>query len=216
MVDPGIWFPMFSLTETARNKVLEFIEAEGGLEKWGLAVSAGAGGRYGLDLVELDSLEGVTKVNGVENGKGIQIYIETGSEDKLKGVSVDYVERLSGAGFKFENPNDQRSAYSLGNKDQPAPELTGETATKIKQLFDGEINPALASHGGWVQLLDYKDESGTAYVELGGGCRGCGMVNVTLKSGIEARLKELIPEVKAIVDSTDHDGGSNPFYSPGK
>ena len=60
---------------------------------------------------------------------------------------------------------------------------------KIQKILDEMINPAVASHGGFVSLLDVKENF--VYLMLGGGCQGCGMVNVTLKQGIEATLKQV-------------------------
>ena len=85
---------------------------------------------------------------------------------------------------------------------------------KIQKILDEMINPAIAGHGGWVDLLDFKDNR--VYVRLGGGCQGCGMVNVTLKQGIEQTLKEEIPQIEGVVDTTDHAEGTNPYYQPAK
>jgi Fe/S biogenesis protein NfuA len=49
---------------------------------------------------------------------------------------------------------------------------------------------------------------------LGGGCRGCGMVDVTLKQGIEKLIRQNIPEISEIYDTTDHASGTNPYYQP--
>src|SRR5437773_9437953 len=68
-----------------------------------------------------------------------------------------------------------------------------EVKSRIQKILDEMINPAVASHGGWVELLDVKEN--IAYLKLGGGCQGCGMVNVTLKQGIETTLKEEIPQL---------------------
>ncbi len=84
----------------------------------------------------------------------------------------------------------------------------------VQDLLDKEINPAVASHGGFFSLIDVKDD--TVYVQLGGGCQGCGMVDVTLRQGVEQRMKEVLPEMVALVDTTDHASGNNPYYSPGK
>ena len=89
-----------------------------------------------------------------------------------------------------------------------------EVKSKIQQILDEMINPAVAGHGGFVELLDVKEN--IAYLRLGGGCQGCGMVNVTLKQGIEATLKEEIPQLAGVIDQTDHAGGSNPYYQPAK
>jgi Fe/S biogenesis protein NfuA len=89
-----------------------------------------------------------------------------------------------------------------------------EIREKVQKILDEMINPAVAGHGGWVDLLDVKEN--LVYLRLGGGCQGCGMVNVTLKQGIEATLREEIPEVAGVVDQTDHQGGNNPYYQPAK
>ena len=89
-----------------------------------------------------------------------------------------------------------------------------EIKDKVQELLDASINPAVAGHGGHVQLIDVKES--VVYVQMGGGCQGCGMADVTLKAGIERMIKEEIPEVTEILDTTDHASGQNPYYSPGK
>lgn len=85
---------------------------------------------------------------------------------------------------------------------------------KVQQILEEQINPAVAAHGGVVELIDVDDA--TVYVQLGGGCQGCGMANVTLKQGIEAAIRQQVPEVAAIYDTTDHASGTNPYYQPSK
>jgi len=85
-----------------------------------------------------------------------------------------------------------------------------EIRTKVQQLLDREINPALWMHGGWVELIDVRKNS--IFLRLGGGCQGCGAVDVTLKQGIEKSIRELIPQVGEILDTTDHAAGRNPYY----
>jgi len=89
-----------------------------------------------------------------------------------------------------------------------------EMKDKIQQLLDESINPAVAGHGGFVQLIDVKDN--TVYIQMGGGCQGCGMADVTLKAGIERMIMEEVPEVTEVLDTTDHASGNNPYYTPGK
>jgi Fe/S biogenesis protein NfuA len=48
-------------------------------------------------------------------------------------------------------------------------------------------------------------------LRFGGGCHGCGMVDVTLKQGIERTLMEKVPGVTAVRDATDHDTGTAPY-----
>ena len=89
-----------------------------------------------------------------------------------------------------------------------------EVKDRIQKILDEMINPAIAAHGGFVEVLDVQQN--VAYVRLGGGCQGCGMVNVTLKQGIEATLRDEIPQLAGVIDQTDHAGGTNPYYQPAK
>jgi NFU1 iron-sulfur cluster scaffold homolog, mitochondrial len=85
---------------------------------------------------------------------------------------------------------------------------------RVADLFEAEINPAIARHGGFVELLDVQD--GVVMLRMGGGCQGCGMADVTLRQGIETALRKSVPEVAGIVDITDHSAGSNPYVTASK
>ncbi|HWM76204.1 MAG TPA: NifU family protein, partial [Methylomirabilota bacterium] len=85
---------------------------------------------------------------------------------------------------------------------------------KIQDLLDTAINPAVAGHGGVVSLVDVRDKM--VYLQMGGGCQGCGMADVTLKQGIETMIREELPEVADIIDVTDHAGGENPYSAASK
>jgi Fe-S cluster biogenesis protein NfuA len=87
-----------------------------------------------------------------------------------------------------------------------------EIRRRVQQVLDTIINPAVASHGGFVNLLDVTNN--TVFLEFGGGCQGCGMVSVTLKYGVERTIREEVPEVGEILDTTDHASGRNPYYAP--
>jgi Fe-S cluster biogenesis protein NfuA len=87
-----------------------------------------------------------------------------------------------------------------------------EIRRRVQQVLDTIINPAVASHGGMVTLLDISNNA--VYLEFGGGCQGCGMVSVTLKYGVERTIREEVPEVGEILDTTDHAAGRNPYYAP--
>ncbi len=89
-----------------------------------------------------------------------------------------------------------------------------ELKEKAQALLDNSINPAVAGHGGYIELIDVKDN--TVYIQMWGGCQGCGAADVTLKAGIERMIKEEIPGVREILDVTDHAAGKNPYYSPSK
>ena len=92
--------------------------------------------------------------------------------------------------------------------------MATELKERVQTLIENSINPAVAGHGGHIELIDVKDN--TVYIQMSGGCQGCGAADVTLKAGIERMIKEEIPEVTEILDVTDHAAGQNPYYSPSK
>ena len=94
------------------------------------------------------------------------------------------------------------------------PGLNTPEARIIQELLDEEVNPAIASHGGYITLIDIADDR--AYVKLGGGCQGCGMVDVTLKQGVEVAIKGAVPSILEVIDTTDHAGDDNPYYQGSK
>ena len=128
-----------------------------------------------------------------------EVLIDAESAPLLGGATIDFVETAQESGFRIDNPN---------------PLWSEPTALAVQRVLDQDINPAVATHGGWVSLLDVKDQ--VAYIQLGGGCQGCGMADVTLKQGIEVRIREAVPDIREVVDTTDHAGGTNPYYRPAK
>src|SRR5437879_13212335 len=91
--------------------------------------------------------------------------------------------------------------------------MSADLKTRVQELIDSMINPAVAGHGGFVELIDVQDNR--VYLQMGGGCQGCGAADVTLKSGIERLIKEEIPEIAEVLDTTDHASGQDPYYTPG-
>ena len=85
---------------------------------------------------------------------------------------------------------------------------------RVAKLFDEQVNPMVARHGGRVELIDVQDA--VVKLRMGGGCQGCGMADVTLRQGIEGMLAQFIPEVRGIVDITDHTSGANPYFQAAK
>ncbi len=82
---------------------------------------------------------------------------------------------------------------------------------KVQKFLDENINPAVASHGGFISLLDVKGKD--LFIQMGGGCQGCGMANVTLREGVETSIRQNFPEVGEILDITDHSAGENPYMT---
>ncbi len=99
-------------------------------------------------------------------------------------------------------------------EDKPVLGLDTETGKAVLKIIDEDINPQIASHGGRITLVDVLDD--TVYIRMEGGCQGCGMATATLKQGITKEIQEQIPAIGRVLDVTDHDGGANPYYQPGK
>ncbi len=98
--------------------------------------------------------------------------------------------------------------------DAPLPDLTGEVPQRVIQVLEEQINPAIASHGGYAELVAV--EGSIAYLRLAGGCQGCGMAAVTLSQGIEVAILDMVPEITEVIDVTDHSSGDNPYYEAAK
>lgn len=189
---------LLTVTEAAKTKIRSVIEDQG-MEVEGLRVSingrSASAFEYGLGLEVEPNPDDVV----VDCGD-FKVLVDPESAENLAGATIDYVEDLNSSGFKIDNPN--------------APTWDNPKAQAIQQLIDERINPAVASHGGHIDLLDVTDDS--IYIHMGGGCQGCGMANVTLKHGIEGMIQEHFPEIKNIIDTTDHASGENPYYEPSK
>jgi Fe-S cluster biogenesis protein NfuA len=87
-----------------------------------------------------------------------------------------------------------------------------EMMERVQTVIEDLINPALAMHGGLVELVGVED--GVVSMRMSGGCQGCGAAQLTMAQGIEMLLRDEIPEVSKVVDVTDHAAGENPFYAP--
>ena len=80
---------------------------------------------------------------------------------------------------------------------------------KLEILFDEQVRPALAAHGGNVEIIDI--DNNVLFLRLQGGCQGCSSSSATLKEGIQTLVKQNFPEITDVVDMTDHETGENPY-----
>jgi Fe/S biogenesis protein NfuA len=187
---------MINFTDMAKDKIEEMITSE---DHEGMALRVqimgrGPGGfRYSMRFVPETETSEVDETLTFDN---FNVIVDRDSLEDLHGATVDFKEDSYQRGFAIDNPN---------------PVWKDAVAQNIQELLDSKINPGLAGHGGFVALLDYKED--TAYIGFGGGCQGCGMVDMTLKHGVEAMILEEVPAVKQIVDTTDHRAGENPYYT---
>ena len=143
----------------------------------------------------------------VQSFSSFDFLFEPDVSEKIKGAKVDFDEGRYAAGFNIEYPEgDYLPEHAKAGKEWENP-----VAQKVQTVIDDYINPGIAGHGGWVALLDVKDDA--AHLEMGGGCQGCGMAAVTLRQGVEQAILEAVPEISSVVDTTDHETGENPYYS---
>ena len=197
---PGV-NDVIGFSESARNRIKEFIEEEGDDD---LAVrievlsSSPLAPEYDMALVGRDELEPDDRLFEAD---GLSVAVDAKSASLLEGTQVDWIETVQGSGFKFENPN----LKPIGSEP-----VTGPLTERVKQVIEERINPGIAMHGGNVTLVEVRED--IAYLEMSGGCQGCGMAAVTLKQGIERMLTEEVPEIQGVIDVTDHSTGANPYY----
>ena len=192
--------PRVNLTDPAADKLSDIIERHAnpvaGLR---LQIAGRKEGQFQhlLSLVE----DGAQQEDDLEvEAAGIRVYVEARDAAYLDGVEIDFYDDGAGnQGLEFRNPN---------------PLWRDPLEFRLQELFDDQINPQIAAHGGMISLIGVR--GATAFVEFGGGCVGCGMLGVTLKQGVEVAVRDQIPEIDEIVDITDHNSGENPFYKPEK
>ncbi|MFA7555089.1 MAG: Fe-S biogenesis protein NfuA [Spongiibacteraceae bacterium] len=119
----------------------------------------------------------------------------------LVDALVDYAKDRMGGQLTIKAPNAK------------LPQVNSDSSLedRVNYVLYNEVNPSLASHGGEVSLLEITEEK-VAVLQFGGGCQGCGMVEATLKQGVEKTLLEQLPELSAVVDSTDHTDRTQAYF----
>jgi Fe/S biogenesis protein NfuA len=188
--------PILGFDEVATSKLVEMRDA-GRFQGSGLRISVqedGATFLYQIQVVDEDSR---TEADDVVHCEGIPVYVDPASASLLRGAQLQYVDSLSGGGFRFENPNRPRL-------------LENPLAARVQQVLDAEVNPGVAAHGGRVSLVAVEGER--VFIRFGGGCQGCGMVDTTLREGVIGTLQRAVPEIGEVLDTTDHAAGDNPYY----
>lgn len=194
------------VTDEARAKIVELRAAEDDAEGLGLRieVTGTAGADYTYDL-SFEAVAEAGPADAVHVEDGLAVIVPDGSIDELRDAALDLPTTPGQGGLVLRNPNkpDPLAGRNL--------DLTGDIAEKVTQLLDGQVNPALASHGGFATLVGVEGDD--VFITMGGGCQGCAVSAMTLRDGIEKAIIENIPEVARVVDATDHEAGENPFYT---
>jgi Fe/S biogenesis protein NfuA len=203
---------IITVTEAARNRALgvRMEEPDGDKLVLFLEIIEPNGFEYGYDLY-FDDETAIRPGDVVQDEGELKLVIAAESVEKLRGATLDLSKNLLNPGWVIDNPNSPSPAVGAGVSPD---EFNGTVQERVAQVLERVINPAIAAHGGRADLVAVEDN--TVYVQLSGGCQGCGMATVTLSQGIEVSMREAVPEIERVVDVTDHDAGSNPYYQPAK
>ena len=183
-----------SLQEDAKKQIEEQLKSDPNL--WGLEMN-----------VEIKSpLKGIYSLNFItapEKGEGF-IHLEKGTlRFRLPVSNVPYLEGT-------ELIINEEGELEARNPQMSITKLQGSIEEQVEQLLVDQVNPMVAAHGGVVSV--HAVEKTDVYLQFGGGCQGCGQIDVTLKQGVEVMLKESIPEIANVYDATDHAEGTNPYF----
>jgi len=133
---------------------------------------------------------------------GFDAWFEARSLPFLEDGLVDYAKDRMGGQLTIKAPNAKL----------PRVDENSSLPDRINYILYNEVNPQLAAHGGEVRLVELLDD-GIAVLQFGGGCQGCGMVDATLKHGVERTLLEQLPDLKGVRDVTDHSVRTNAYYA---
>ena len=193
---------MIDISESAQTYFRHLLQSQGG-DAVGIRVSAVHPGTAKADArLEFCEQGDLLGDEWQLECEGFTLFVDGASVRWLDGAQMDYVSQATGGQLTIRAP---KIKGEMPGADASLPE-------RVQFLLESEINPMLASHKGRV-ALDSVDADGVVWLRFGGGCHGCGMVDVTLKHGIEKTLREKIPEVTAVRDATDHASGQAPYIA---
>ena len=186
---------------TPDPQVCKFITNRNLVDEW-VIIFRGAEEACGSPLVEnLFQVDGISSVKVA----GSTITLSKTRPEPWPEIARELVPVIKKTLTDHEHPISAEAIEAV--KNQPMDDMAGT----IESLFEHHINPALASHGGFVRLV--KVEERDVYVEMGGGCQGCSSSQATLQQGIESAIRDVAPQVNQIIDATDHAAGANPYYN---
>ena len=193
---------MIEITETAQNYFLRLIEQQDD-EGLALRLSVNQAGTPGASCDLQFCPEGHSMPDDHDlEFSGLRLFVAKASTPWLEKAQIDFEEDSTGGQLTIKAPGIKGSEPAAG----------AAMEERVAWLLETEINPALASHGGQVALVEITGKK-EVILQFGGGCQGCGMADVTLKQGIEQTLTRNIPEITAVLDVTDHQSGTNPYYA---
>ena len=191
---------MITLSDSAQDHFARLV-AQQGIDGLGIrlrAVQPGTPkGDCHLEFCEPADLDGTEWEIELRD---FSLYVDAESRPFLDGATIDFDKSPTGGALTIRAP---------GLRGTP-PDENASVVERVRYVIETEINPQLASHGGRVSLREITGE-GIVLLQFGGGCHGCGMVDATLRGGVERTLKQRVPEVTGVADATDHSTGENPY-----
>jgi len=192
------------ITESALEMMRELRASEADADSLGLrlaiASAPGEDFRYDLSFEEFLTAAFTDEVRTIGDFK---VIIPADSVEFLKGAVLDHNEAQ---GLVIRNPNRPAAPVVDGLMNSDA------LSAEVEAVLSSDVNPALASHGGFVTYIGH-DGEGMAYLTMGGGCHGCSMSKATMLDGVQTMLVEAVPAITGVRDLTDHSTGANPYYN---
>ena len=203
---------MLAMTDAAYDKVMGFLlqEAEPERQAMWLEVTGTSANQWTCSMA-LKPLDAAAPYDAVVRHRDLAIVVPERDFDKVRGATIDWLDDpFGGGGLRVDNPNTPSPAIVA----PPPADLSGDVPQRVIQVLEQQVNPTIAAHGGGAELVAV--EQGTAYLRLGGACQGCAMATVTLSQGIETAIIQAVPEITSVVDVTDHQSGTNPYFEAAK
>lgn len=192
---------MLTLTQNARHYFLRLVQDQD-IAGLGIILKVQHGGtpqaECALEFCEAADLVGNEWSLPCE---GFVFHVAAAATQWLVDAQIDYLMESTGGRLNVRAPH---------LKGHP-PDADASLAERIRHVLDTEVNPQIAAHGGVARLVEVTADNAVV-LQLGGGCHGCGMADVTLKQGIEKTLRAHFPQISAVRDATDHATGHSPYY----
>ena len=199
---------IITITSEALTELVTLRDAEPEGDRLGLRLeivsNPGEDFKYDLsfDVVTKAAFTDEVRTHARSDIGSLKVIIPAAAVDLLEGATLDHTATQ---GLVIRNPNKPKPPSVEGLVANDA------LSAEVEALIKGEVNPALAAHGGFVTYVGH-DGEGTAYLTMGGGCHGCSMSRMTMLDGVQTMLVEQIPEIERVRDLTDHASGENPYY----
>lgn len=195
------WLPMIQITDSAQNYFKQLLSQQDD-SFVGIRLTALRAGTPSADArLEFCDSGDLLGDEWAVDCEGFTLYVDSASVPYFDQAEIDFVSAAGGGQVNVKAPKIKGVA----------PGENSSIVERVRYVLEQEVNPQLASHGGRVALQEVSAD-GVVVLRFGGGCHGCGMVDVTLRDGIETTLKQRVPEITAVVDATDHESGSNPYF----